>query len=444
MAHAKLTDDSSVWVALAYSIKGDPEPTVMRPKYVDFEDVASEINTGILAPHEAHDHDIVLEPGTSPPHQPIYNLSEHELKVLWEYIETVLNKGWIQPSTSPVGAPIIFVPKKDGSLWLCVDYCRLNSIIVKNCYSLLLVSEILDRLSSTKIYTKLDLRDAYHCIQIKKGKEWMTAFWTRYGHFKYIVMLFRLTNAPATFQAYINHALSNLLDICCIIYLNDILIFSNSEEEHVHHVWEVLKQLWKFWLYIKASKYKWHTTCMGYLRFVITPNGIEMEQDWVTTIDDWPEPRSVWEILMFVGFANFYWWFIKGYSCITLPLLELMYQEKKNEGETILQIKKQHSPLLKNKREVKYEWGVFLDKEFQLLLKAREAFKHLKAAFMKALLLVWQRVEFDLRVWDQVQVMSWVRVESMDSFAKMSRTPELWVSSSSLKPGLELEYHLPK
>ena len=191
----------------------------------------------------------------------------------------MLNKGWIWPLTSPVGAPIIFIPKKDGSLWLCVDYHRLNSITVKNCYPLLLVSEILDRLSSAKIYTKLDLRDTYHHIQIKEGKEWITAFWTRYRYFKYTVMLFRLTNAPVTFQVYVNHALSNLLDICCIVYLNDILIFSNSEEEYIHHIWEVLEWLWKFQLYIKASKCKWYTTCMGYLRFVITLNGIEMEQD---------------------------------------------------------------------------------------------------------------------------------------------------------------------
>ena len=163
-------------VASVYFTKGDPEPTVMRPEYMDFEDMALEINASILALYKAHNHDIVLELGTSPPHQPIYNLLEQELKVLQEYIKTALNKGWIQPSTSPTGAPIIFVPKKDGSLQLCIDYCRLNSIIVKNCYLLPLVSEILDRLSSTKIYTKLDLRDAYHCIQIKEGKEWMTAF----------------------------------------------------------------------------------------------------------------------------------------------------------------------------------------------------------------------------------------------------------------------------
>ena len=163
-------------MASVYFTKGDPEPTIMRPKYVNFKDVASEINTSILAPHKAHNHDIVLELGTSPPHWPIYNLSEQELKVLWEYIKTTLNKGWIQPSTSPAGAPIIFIPKKNGSLQLYINYHRLNSIIVKNYYLLLLVSKILDRLSSTKIYTKLDLRDAYHHIQIKEGKEWITAF----------------------------------------------------------------------------------------------------------------------------------------------------------------------------------------------------------------------------------------------------------------------------
>ena len=103
-------------MASVYSIKGDPKPTVMRPEYADFKDVASEINTSILAPHEAHDHDIILELGMLLSYQPIYNLSEHELKVLQEYIETALNKGWIQPSTSPAGAPIIFIPKKDGSL----------------------------------------------------------------------------------------------------------------------------------------------------------------------------------------------------------------------------------------------------------------------------------------------------------------------------------------
>ena len=126
--------------------------------------MASEINASILAPYKAYNHDIVLELGISPPYQPIYNLLEWELKVLQEYIKTALNKGWIWPLISPAGASIIFISKKDESLQLYIDYYRLNSIIVKNYYPLLLISEILDRLSSTKIYTKLNLRDAYHHI----------------------------------------------------------------------------------------------------------------------------------------------------------------------------------------------------------------------------------------------------------------------------------------
>ena len=400
VAFARLTDDGSVRVASAYAMDRDTDPQTMRPEYADFEDVASETNAGILAPHEAHDHDIVLQPGTTPPHRPIYNLSENELKVLREYIETALNKGWIRPSTSPAGAPIIFVPKKDGSLRLCVDYRGLNAITGKNRYPLPLVSEILDRLSNAKIYTKLDLRDAYHRIRIKEGREWMTAFRTRYGHFEYTVMPFGLANAPATFQAYVNRAMSDLLDVCCIVYLDDILIFSNSEEEHVRHVREVLARLRKFRLFIKASKCEWHTTRVGYLGFVVTPNGIEMEHDRVASIDDWPEPKSVREVLMFVGFANFYRRFIEGYSRITLPLSELTRQEKKGGEETSPRIKGQRRrpPSPKSKGEAKRERGVFLDKKFQLPPKAKEAFERLKAAFTKAPLLRHFNPELRIRV----------------------------------------------
>ena len=154
-----------------------------------------------------------------------------------------MRKGWITPSTSPAGAPILFVPKKDGTLRLCVDYRGLNAVTVKNRYPLPLITEILDRLVGAKFYTKLDLRDAYHRIRIRVGDEWKTAFRTRYGHFEYRVMPFGLTNAPATFQAYINTAMHGLLDEFCIVYLDDILIYSETEEEHRQHVCAVLERL---------------------------------------------------------------------------------------------------------------------------------------------------------------------------------------------------------
>ena len=289
-------------------LKGDllQKTTDLPEQYKDYTDVASEEKAGILSLHQAHNHHIKLKPGTTSLHWPIYNLSENELQTLCEYIESAMVKGWIRPSTSPAGAPILFIPKKDSGLWLCVDYWGLNSITICNCYPLLLVLEILDQLGSTKIYIKLDLWDTYHCIWIEKGQEWMTAFQTCYRQFEYTIILFRLANAPATFQAYVNQVLSNLLDVCCVVYLDDILIYSDSEEEHVKHIHTVLEWLWKFNLFIKLLKCEFHTHKVNYIGFDVTPEGIEMEEDHVLTVNDWPEPTIVWEILIFIEFTNFY------------------------------------------------------------------------------------------------------------------------------------------
>jgi hypothetical protein len=181
-------------------------------------------------------HSITIEADKQIPHGHIYPLSTNELRVLREYLDTNLASGRIRRSRSPAGAPILFVQKKDGTLRLCVDYRALNSVTVKNRHPLPLISETIDRLSGAAIYTKLDLKDAYHRIRIQEGDEWKTAFRTRYGHFEYMVMPFGLTNAPATFQAYINEALMGLLDITTVAYMDDIVIFSNSREEHVKHV----------------------------------------------------------------------------------------------------------------------------------------------------------------------------------------------------------------
>jgi hypothetical protein len=141
---------------------------------------------------------------------------------------------------SPAGAPILFVPKKDRTLRLCVDYHALNKVTRKNRLALPLIGEILDRLTGATHFTKLDLKDAYHRILIAKQDWWKTVFRTHYGHFEYLVLPFRLTNAPATFQAYINRALSGLVDSICVVYLDDILIYSSSREEHLRHVCVVL------------------------------------------------------------------------------------------------------------------------------------------------------------------------------------------------------------
>jgi hypothetical protein len=138
---------------------------------------------------------------------------------------------------------VLFTSKKDDSLQLCVNYCELNCITVKNRHSLSLISETLNWLSGAKIFIKLDLKDVYHCICICKDNEWKTAFHTHYDHFEYLIMSFELANAPATFQAYINWALAEHMNFICVVYLNDILIYSQSKEKHKHHVCEILEQL---------------------------------------------------------------------------------------------------------------------------------------------------------------------------------------------------------
>lgn len=145
------------------------------------------------------EHKIELADGKDAPWSPVYPLGEPELETLRDYLDAGLKKGWIWRSISPAGAPILFVPKKDRGLRLCVDYRGLNAVTIRNRTPLPLISETLDRLRRSKIFTKLDLKDAYHRIRIRGGDEWKTAFCTRYGHFEYLVMPFGLSNAPATF-----------------------------------------------------------------------------------------------------------------------------------------------------------------------------------------------------------------------------------------------------
>jgi len=261
-----------------------PQTDELLTVYSDYSDVFSADEAGVLVENSEHDHAIETEEGKTPPHLPIYNLSQKELKVLCEYLDSTLLKGWIRESKSPASAPILFVPKADGSMRLYVNYRGLNRISVKDRHPLPLISELLDRFSSVKIFTKLDLRDAYHRLRIRRGDEWKTAFRTRYGHFEYLVMPFGLTNAPATFQRYIHRALAGLLDDFCVVYLDDILIYSNSEEEHVQHVRAVLQRLREWKLYAKRSKCYFHTQQVDFLGFKVGTNGVSMEPDRIIAV----------------------------------------------------------------------------------------------------------------------------------------------------------------
>jgi hypothetical protein len=273
---------------------------------------------------EGAEHRIDLVDGAEPPRGTIYPLSQRQLDELAQYIQTNLANGRIVESSSPAGAPIIFVPKKDGSLRLCVDYRGLNKVTIKNRYPIPLISELMDRLSGARYFTRLDIRDAYHRIRIRKSDQWKTAFRTRYGQFEYTVMPFGLTNAPATFQAYINRALTGLIDDFCIVYLDDILIYSQTREEHTSHILQVLDRLEQSHLFVKQSKCVFYQDRVDFLGFIIDREGISMDPDRVKAVQEWPTPESVHDIQVFLGFANFYRRFISGYSRIASPITDLL------------------------------------------------------------------------------------------------------------------------
>ena len=198
-------------------------------KYSDFLDVFSEEKFSILLEAtEINQHAIELQEGQQPLYRPIHSLGPVELKLLKTYIETNLANGFIWPSKSPAGVPILFVRKPDGSLCLCVDYQDLNNLTIKNRYLLPLIGELLDRLGQAKRFIQLDLTSAYHQIRIKEGDEWKTVFRTQYGHFKYQVMPFGLSNTLASFQGYINKILAKKLDVFVIVYLDDIFIYTED------------------------------------------------------------------------------------------------------------------------------------------------------------------------------------------------------------------------
>jgi hypothetical protein len=302
---------------------GDPIDLSSIPEeYHEFSNVFSKGKAETLPEHRPYDLKIDLEEGQAPPGR-MYSLSPSELGPLQTFIKDNIRSGFIRPTNSPHGAPILFVRKKDGSLRLCVDYRGLNKITKKDRYPLPLISDLLDAPRKACTYTKIDLRHAYHLVRIAEGEEWKTAFRTRYGSFEWLVMPFRLSNAPAAFQRFMNDIFGDLLDVCVIVYLDDILIYSDDMSQHKKHVKEVLRRLWKHGLYANAGKCEFHRDSVEYLGYILTSNGLRMSKDKVQTILDWPEPRNVKDIQSFLGFANFYRRFIYGYSEITTPLTRL-------------------------------------------------------------------------------------------------------------------------
>ncbi|XP_057714608.1 uncharacterized protein lrfn5a isoform X1 [Corythoichthys intestinalis] len=244
-----------------FSLSITPEPDIdlstIPECYHHLRQVFDKARAQALPPHRPYDCAIDLVPGSTIPRGGLYPISGPEKAAMREYIQTSLKAGLIRPSSSAAGAGFFFVGKKDGSLRPCIDYRRLNDITVKNRYPLPLMSSVFDQLQKARVFTKLDLRSAYHLVRIREGDEWKTAFNTPDGHYEYLVMPFGLTNAPVFFQALINDVLRDFLDRFVFVYLDDILIYSPDITTHKQHVESVLKRLlaiktaleeWRHWL----------------------------------------------------------------------------------------------------------------------------------------------------------------------------------------------------
>ena len=236
----------------------------------------------------------------------MYSCSEKELQALREYLDENLAKGFIRESSSPAGYPILFVPKKNGKLRLCVDYQKLNDIIIKNCYPLPCINEIMDHINGTQWYTKLDLQGAYNLIRITQGKEWKITFCVKIGFYEYLVMPMGLTNAPASFQALMNHVLRDHIDKIYAVYLNNILVYSKDPKEHDHHVKLVLQKLEEYFLKVDLDKSEFDQEEVEFLGHIIGKNGIRMDPRKVQSVLEWPTPENLKDLQAFLGLANYY------------------------------------------------------------------------------------------------------------------------------------------
>jgi hypothetical protein len=249
---------------------------------------------------------IELQPGTTPISKRPYHMPHNELAELKTQLQDLLDKGYIRPSASPCGCPTLFVKKKDNSLRLYVDYHPLNAATIKNKYPLPRIDILFDQLAGAKIFPKIDLRSGYHQIKIKPSDIPKTAFSTRYGLYEYLVMSFGLTNAPAYFMYLMNSIFMPELDKFIVVFIDDILIYSKTKEDHANHIRVVLQRLRDHHLYAKFSKCEFWLESVKFLGHTIYSEGISVDPTKVQEVMDWKPPTSVHQIRSFLGLARYY------------------------------------------------------------------------------------------------------------------------------------------
>ncbi|GBG64096.1 hypothetical protein CBR_g40544 [Chara braunii] len=286
--------EEQVFVAYVRPVTEPKEEKPLDPAIAklleEFKDLA-EPPTGVVS--RPIQHRIEIEPGSRTPKGAVYRMSPRWLKELRKQLDELLEKGWIRPSSSPFGAPVLFVPKKEGELRMCIDYGGLDAATVKNAEPLPRIDDLLDRVQGAEYFSKIDLKSGYHQIEVHPDDQYKTAFRTRYGHYEFIVMPFGLTNAPATFQRCMNELFRPWLDRFVVVYLDDILVFSKTLQEHQAHLRQVLEKQRGANFKINAKKCDWAKTQVLYLGHVLDGDGVKPEDCKIAAIRDWPTPRTL-------------------------------------------------------------------------------------------------------------------------------------------------------
>ncbi|GJX12966.1 putative reverse transcriptase domain-containing protein [Tanacetum coccineum] len=308
----------------------------------DFPEVFLEDLPG-LPPARPVEFQIDLIPGAAPVARAPYRLAPSEMKELSEQLQELSDKGFIRPSSSPWGAPVLFVKKKDGSFRMCIDYRELNKLTVKNRYPLPRIDDLFDQLQGSSIYSKIDLRSGYHQLRVREQDIPKTAFRTRYGHYEFQVMPFGLTNAPAVFMDLMNRVCKPYLDKFVIVFIDDILIYSKDKKEHEEHLKAILELLKKEKLYAKFSKCEFWIPKVQFLGHVIDSRGIHVDPAKIESIKDWASPKTPTEIRQFLGLAGYYRRFIEGFSKIAKSMTKL------------------------TQKGIKFDWGEKEENAFQLI-----------------------------------------------------------------------------
>ncbi|GJR79736.1 putative reverse transcriptase domain-containing protein [Tanacetum coccineum] len=293
----------------------------------DFPEVFPDDLTG-LPPVREIEFRIDLIPGALPVVKSPYRLAPSEMQELSNQLKDLQEKGFIRPSHSPWGAPVLFVKKKDGALRMCIDYRELNKLTIKNRYPLPRIDDLFDQLQGACCFSKIDLRSGYHQLRVREEDIPKTAFRTRYGHFEFTVMPFGLTNAPAVFMDLMNRVCKPYLDKFVIVFIDDILIYSKSEEEHEAHLKTILDLLKEEKLYAKFSKCEFWLKEVQFLGHVVNRDGIHVDPSKVESVKNWKTPESPTEIRSFLGLAGYYRRFIENFSKIAKPLTLLTQKNK--------------------------------------------------------------------------------------------------------------------